>query len=111
MLLELTGRNTFIAVFQPIEIGCSTMIGAYTYIASNNHGFSHRDIPMHDQTWTGAPVIIKDDVWIGTHVIVLPGVTIGKGAIVAAGSIVNKDIPPYEIWEGAPAEFIKQCPE
>lgn len=104
------GRNNFIAVFQPIQIGSYAMIGAYSYLASNNHGFSRRDIPMQDQAWSGAPIKIEDDVWIGTHVVILPGVTIGHGAIVAAGSVVNKDIPPYEIWGGAPAKFIKQRP-
>ena len=34
-------------------------------------------------------------------------VTIGKGAIVGAGSVVTKDIPPYQVWAGNPAKYIK----
>ncbi len=54
-------------------------------------------------------ILIDSDVWIGQNVIILPSVKhIGTGAIIAAGAIVTKDIPPYEIWGGVPARFIKK---
>ncbi|MBL0356227.1 MAG: CatB-related O-acetyltransferase [Chitinophagaceae bacterium] len=62
--------------------------------------------PERDATSKG-PVIIEDEVWLGFGAIVLSGVTIGKGAIIAAGSVVVKDIPPYAIAGGNPAEVIK----
>ena len=104
------GQHTVIGTFQPISIGSNTMIGAYSYVISANHRYERRDIPIGEQGFSGAPIVIEDDVWLGTHVVVLPGVTIGKGAIVAAGSIVNKSIPAYQIWGGAPARFIKERP-
>lgn len=53
-------------------------------------------------------IIIEDDVWIGFNSIILKGVTIGKGAIIAAGSVVTKNIPPFSIVAGHPAQIIKQ---
>jgi acetyltransferase-like isoleucine patch superfamily enzyme len=50
---------------------------------------------------------IGNDVWIGLNVIILSGVKIGDGAIIAAGSVVTKSIPPYSIYGGVPAKFIK----
>ena len=38
----------------------------------------------------------------------MPGVKIGDGAIVAANSVVAHDIPPYTVFGGNPAEFIKR---
>ena len=105
------GRNSFIGVYQSITIGSCVQIAAYCYLVSQNHGYSRRDIPMKHQDFVGGPIIIEDDVWLGTHVVVLPDVTIGRGAIVAAGAVVNKNIPPYEIWGGVPAKFIKMRPE
>lgn len=32
--------------------------------------------------------------------------TIGDGAVIGAGSVVNKDIPPYQVWAGVPVRFI-----
>lgn len=104
------GRSVYLGVYQPISIGSSSLIGAYSYLISANHSFARRDVPIRDQGFVGAPITIEDDVWLGTHVVVLPGVHIGRGAIVAAGSIVNRDIPPFQIWGGAPARFIKERP-
>ncbi|MFB6215917.1 MAG: hypothetical protein ABEJ72_02975 [Candidatus Aenigmatarchaeota archaeon] len=36
----------------------------------------------------------------------MPGVTIGDGAVVGAGAVVTKDVEPYEIVAGVPAEHI-----
>lgn len=53
-------------------------------------------------------VKIEDNVFIGLNVIICNNVTIGEGAIIGAGSIVTKNIPPYEVWAGNPAKFIKK---
>lgn len=52
-------------------------------------------------------VIIEEDAFIGCNVVICNSVTIGQGAIVGAGSIVTKDIPPYQVWAGNPARYIK----
>lgn len=104
------GRNSFFAVYHPITIGAFAQIAAYCYIVGANHGYSRRDIPIMEQGLVGGPISICDDAWLGTHVVVMPGVTIGKGAIVAAGAVVTKDIPPYEVWGGVPAKFLKDRP-
>jgi chloramphenicol O-acetyltransferase type B len=50
---------------------------------------------------------IGDDVWIGSEAMIMAGVTIGSGAVVAARAVVTKDIPPYAVVGGNPAEIIK----
>jgi acetyltransferase-like isoleucine patch superfamily enzyme len=37
----------------------------------------------------------------------MPGVSIGKGAVVGAGSLVNKDVPDFNIVAGIPAKLIR----
>lgn len=51
--------------------------------------------------------VLGNDVWIGRESVIMPGVKIGDGAIVAAYSVVVKDIPPYTVYGGDPARFIK----
>lgn len=53
------------------------------------------------------PVRMGHDVWVGHGAIILPGRTIGTGAIVAAGAVVTRDVPPYAIVGGVPAQVIK----
>lgn len=55
--------------------------------------------------------IIEDNVWIGANSIILKGVTIGEGSVVGANSVVTKDIPPYSIAVGSPAQIIKNRKE
>lgn len=53
-------------------------------------------------------VNIGNDVWIGMGALILSGVTIGDGAIIGARAVVAKDIPPYGIAVGNPAEVVKK---
>lgn len=46
-------------------------------------------------------------MWIGHNTTILSGVKIGDGAIVGVGSIVTKDVEPYSIVGGIPAQKIK----
>lgn len=50
---------------------------------------------------------IGHDVWIGQNALILDGLDIGTGAVIAAGSVVTKDIEPYAITGGVPAEKIR----
>ncbi len=53
-------------------------------------------------------VTIGHDVWIGHGVTITAGVTIGTGAVIGAGAVVTKDVAPYTIVGGVPAQFIKR---
>ena len=51
--------------------------------------------------------IIGNDVWIGHGACIMPGVKIGDGVIISAGAVVTRDIAPYRIVGGNPAEVIR----
>ena len=51
--------------------------------------------------------MIGPDTWIGHGAIVKPEVTIGAGAIVASGAVVTKDVAPYMIVAGVPAQPLR----
>ncbi|OWP77070.1 CatB-related O-acetyltransferase [Flavobacterium oreochromis] len=53
-------------------------------------------------------IIIGNDVWIGHNVTIMAGVTIGDGAIIATNSTVTKDVAPYSIVGGNPAQLIRK---
>ena len=61
-----------------------------------------------DQLPRKGDIVIGNDVWLGRECVILPGAKIGDGAIVAACSVVAGDIPPYTVFGGNPAKFIKQ---
>jgi virginiamycin A acetyltransferase len=53
-------------------------------------------------------LLIGNDVWIGHNATIMAGVTIGDGAIIATNSTVVKDVAPYAIVGGNPANEIKK---
>lgn len=57
---------------------------------------------------TNGDVIIENDVWIGDNVTIMSGVTIGNGAVIATNSHVVKNVEPYTIVGGNPAQLIKK---
>lgn len=101
----------------PIEIGSFCSIARHVSV----HGYYHDDRristhyigrnvlgrPIEDEVVSRGPVRIGHDVWIGAGVHVLSGVTIGNGAVVGAGSVVSRDVPPYAVCVGAPAEVVR----
>lgn len=52
---------------------------------------------------------INDYALIGMGAMLLDYAEVGEGAIVAAGSVVlsNTKIPPYTLWAGVPAKYVK----
>lgn len=54
---------------------------------------------------------ICDKAWIGARCIILKGVTIGEGAVVGAGSVVTRDVEPWTVVGGNPAQMIKRIKE
>ncbi|WP_447035646.1 CatB-related O-acetyltransferase [Vibrio alginolyticus] len=118
------GSNTYIC--GPNVFICSKVnrikIGKYCSIARNVNiqEYDHR-INMFSTSFSAlrtkyneselvqskGEVEIGNDVWIGANSTILSGIKIGNGAVVAAGSVVTKNVPPYAVVGGNPAEVIK----
>ncbi|BBO81311.1 acetyltransferase [Desulfosarcina ovata subsp. sediminis] len=64
------------------------------------------DVPLNNLSHNN-PITIGNDVWIATNVSIMQGVTVGDGAIIAQESFVTKNVPPYSIVGGHPAEIIR----
>ena len=102
------GPYCYIGCSGYIEIGDNVMMSPRVSIYAENHVFSDTNITIKAQGVQKQFVKIEDDCWIAANSIILAGVTIGKGSVVAAGSVVTRDVPPYSIVAGVPAEIIKQ---
>ena len=103
-----SGVGTGCSIPTGVSIGENVMMGIDILMFTNEHRHDDITIPMGRQGRTEVePIVIEDDVWIGSRSLIMKGVRIGHGAIIAAGSVVTKDVPPYEIWGGNPAQFLK----
>ena|SRR5699024_886543 len=92
----------------PTVIGDNVMMGPDVIIYTTNHETSNINIPMIEQGFARPKqVIIGNDVWIGSRVTILPGVRVGDGAIIGASALVTKDVEPYSVVGGNPANVLK----
>jgi len=99
------GNNTEFNITDKITIGNNCLIAAGCRFIDHDHGIDKGNL-IRVQKAPKQEIILGEDAWIGCNVVVLKRVKIGTGAVVAAGSIVNKNIPDYEIWGGVPAKKI-----
>jgi acetyltransferase-like isoleucine patch superfamily enzyme len=100
------GPRTYIC--PGVVAGKYVMLGAEVMIVGKDHRIDRAGTPT---IFSGRPTFmntnIEDDVWIGARVLLLAGVKIGRGAVIGAGSVVSKDIPPYAVAVGVPANVIR----
>lgn len=101
------GPYSYIGCSGYVEIGDNVMMGPRVGIYAENHVFNRTDTPMKEQGVERKFVKIEDDVWIASNSVILAGVTVGRGSVIAAGSVVTKDVPPYSVVAGSPAQIIK----
>jgi virginiamycin A acetyltransferase len=108
-------------------IGDRLVIGRFCSIAAEtrfimnggNHAstwFANFPFPAFGDGWEVAePVawphkgdtVIGHDVWIGYGATIMPGVRIGHGAVVATKAVVTRDVEPFQIVGGHPAQPIR----
>lgn len=52
-------------------------------------------------------VVIGSDVWLCANTTILSGVTIGHGAVIGSGAVISRDVEPYAVMIGNPAQRIR----
>jgi acetyltransferase-like isoleucine patch superfamily enzyme len=80
-------------------------VTTYPFPAFPDRWETARGIEGHPAT--NGDVTIGSDVWIGSGAAIMSGVTVGDGAVIGAESVVTKDVEPYAIVAGNPAQLIR----
>jgi phosphonate metabolism protein (transferase hexapeptide repeat family) len=105
-------------------VGRFSNIAAMTRIGPTDHPFTHaaqhhflyrssyywddvEDDPAFFAARAARRTTLGPDCWIGHGAIIKPEVMLGAGAIVASGAVVTKDVPPFMIVAGCPAQPLR----
>ena len=105
------------AKFHAITIGNFCSIARNVSIQEYNHKIDttstyhiHANVlneSIMKDLYSNGPITIGHDVWIGAGAVILSGISIGNGAVIGANALISKDVPPYAIVGGNPAQVIR----
>lgn len=91
-----------------VSIGRYSMLASEVAIVGEDHRSDVVGVPIQ---FAGRPeqhrTHIGTDVWIGRRAILMRGVRVGDGAIVAAGAVVTRDVDPFTVVAGIPAQPLR----
>ena len=93
-----------------IKVGERVHIGGGSQLISKNNITIGNDVII---AWNctiydhNSLITIVDKVWMGFGVTILKGVTIGEGAVIGACSVVTRDVAPYTVVAGNPAQVVR----
>ena len=88
-----------------ITIGRRVTVSQHAHLCAGSHDFSRWDMPL-----LRPPITIGDDAWIAADAFVGPGVTVGEGAILGARACAFKNLKPWTVYAGHPAQSLRPRP-
>ena len=86
-----------------LSIGNNVVISQGAMIIQGSHDYKKVDYPTYTK-----PIVLEDGSWIGAGAIVTLGVTIKSHAVLAVGSVATKDLEAYTIYQGNPAQPVRE---
>ena len=89
-----------------IIIGKRCIIGARNSIGSSKH-VVNETTSFQDKKFTHSDVVIEDDCWTGINSVINSGITLKTKTIIGANAVVTKNTEPNSINVGVPAKKIK----
>ena len=84
-----------------ITLGRQVTVSHGAQLCAGSHDFRRRDLPL-----LRPPVVVEDCAWICTQAFVGPGVKVGAGAVVGARAVVTRDVAPWVVMAGNPAQQV-----
>ena len=105
---ELSGNTAvgrFCSIGRNVVIGLEKNKHPTTWLSTSL--FSRHIEKNYESIAANNTTIIGNDCWIGRDAVIMSGVKIGDGAIIGARALVTSDVPPFAIYAGVPAKFIR----
>jgi putative colanic acid biosynthesis acetyltransferase WcaF len=96
------GESVWIDNLDVVQIGNNVCISQGAFLLTGNHNYKKSSFDLMIGN-----IILEDGVWIGAKSIVGPNVICKSHSVLSVMSFANKNLEPYKIYRGNPAEIIK----
>ena len=97
------GEKVWIDNLTHVKIGCNVCLSQGAMLLTGNHNYKNVNFDLMI-----GEIILEDGVWIGAKAIVCPGVVCHDHSILSVNSVATKDLVSHGIYQGNPAEMIKE---
>lgn len=88
-----------------VNIYKGVQVGKWCFIGPSVVFTNDQSPRIGRKSWNIVPTVLEDGCSLGAGSILRCGITIGSFAMVGAGAIVTRDIPPFCLASGVPAEL------
>lgn len=97
------GEKVWIDNLAQVNIGEHCCISQGAMLLCGNHNFSKVTFDLITK-----PITLENGSWVGAFAIVAPGVTLRSHSVLAVNSVATRDLDPYSIYQGNPAQKVKE---
>jgi putative colanic acid biosynthesis acetyltransferase WcaF len=94
-----------VEIYNPslIELGSHVILSQDSYLCGATHDYNDPAFPLLAYRMT-----IDAYAWICARASVAPGIHVGEGAVLGLGSIATRDLDPWTVYSGHPAQPIRK---
>lgn len=86
-----------------VTMGSHAIVSQQAYICGATHDYNDPAFPL-----ISFPVNLGAYSWVCARASVSPGVNVGEGAVLGLGSVATRDLEPWTVYAGVPAQRVKQ---
>lgn len=97
------GEGVWIDNLAMVKIGDHVCISQGALLLTGNHDYKKSTFDLMTK-----PINLETGSWVGAKSTVAPGVNLKSHAVLTAGSVASSDLQAYGIYQGNPAELIKE---
>ncbi|MBT3071362.1 WcaF family extracellular polysaccharide biosynthesis acetyltransferase [Rhodomicrobium sp. Az07] len=97
------GEDVWIDNLAPVAIGRDCCLSQGAYLCTGSHDWTSRTFDLITKG-----IRVEDGAWIAAKAVVAPGVVVGEGAVLGLGGVAMRDLAPWGIYRGNPAERIAE---
>jgi putative colanic acid biosynthesis acetyltransferase WcaF len=97
------GEEVWIDSLAEVFIGNNACLSQGVMLLTGNHDYTSSTFDLRV-----GKIILEEGVWIGAKSVVCPNVTCYSHAVLTVNSVAVKDLQAYGIYQGNPAQWIRE---
>ena len=87
----------------PMRFGSHAIVSQDAFLCGATHDYDDQRFPLLAYAMEFGPYS-----WVCARAIVAPGVSLGEGSVLGLGSVATRDLEPWSVYAGTPAQRIKE---